>query len=83
MSRVIVIEMPDKYKATTRAVMTHIRAKYPDAGFLQSTTFQWWKDYCKSRFSVEQLPIFIDPDNKVGDFIKILSEPQSYEERTK
>ena len=82
MSRVIIIEMPDKYQATARAVMAHIRTKYPDAGILQSTTFQWWKDYEKSHFGVGQLPIFIDPD-KVDDFIKTLSEPQSYEERNK
>jgi hypothetical protein len=84
MSRVIIIEMPDKYQATAREVLTHIRTKYPDAGMLLSTTFQWWKEYRKSSFNIGQLPVFVNPDKvKVDELIEAIKNPQSYEERTK
>ena len=82
MSRVIVIEMPDKYQATTRAVMAHIRTKYPDAGMLQSSPFRWWNDLQKSSFTAGRLPLSMRTGSVTG-LVELLANPQSYEERTK
>jgi glutathionylspermidine synthase len=82
MSRVIVIEMPDKYQATTRAVMAHIWSKYPDAGLLLSATFQWWNDLQKSSFNVGRLPLAMRTGSVTG-LVELMKNPQSYEERTK
>lgn len=83
MSRVIIIEMPDKYQATAREVLKHIREKYPDAGLLQSSSFRWWKEYRKSSFNVGQLPVFVNPDSvKIEELFEAMTNPQSYEERT-
>jgi len=82
MSRVIVIEMPDKYRATTREVLAHIRTKYPDAGLLQSSPFRWWNDLQKSSFTVGKLPVLVRTGAVTG-LVELMTSPQSYEERNK
>jgi hypothetical protein len=74
--------MPDKCLATSRAVMAHIRTKYPDAGLLQSSPFRWWNDLQKSSFTAGRLPLAMRTGAVTG-LVELMTNPQSYEERTK
>jgi hypothetical protein len=83
MSRIIIIEMPDKYEANSRQVIKHVQEKWPAAGLLRSADFSWWKYICSKQTLPEILP-FCPTVSMIESVDKLIEEarnPKSYEER--
>jgi hypothetical protein len=81
MSRVLVIEVPDKYEVTSRTVLNIIREKYPDVHLLRSCGFQWWKDICAKNDDISIPFISSLPEEKVIQLIHSIKNTKSFEER--
>lgn len=83
MSRIIVIEIPDKYKTPSREIFQHLRKEYPDIELRLSAPFSWWRDICADRKLESILPVF--PNKKlidnIDDLIDKIRYPKSIEER--
>lgn len=83
MSRVIVIEIPDKYKTPSREIFLNLKKDYPDIELKLSAPFSWWQDVCADRKVESILPGF--PTKKlidnIDDFIDKIRYPKSIEER--
>lgn len=83
MSRIIVLEVPDKYEVSSRTITKLLQEKYPDVELRISAGFNWWKDICSKKTDIELLPMF--PSKRLIDNIEIYIEnmrnPKSIEER--
>lgn len=83
MSRIIILEVPDKYKLTGRDLLFYIHKTYPEIELKLSANFDWWKNMC-SNLSLENiLPLM--PSKKmidnVDEYITMRRYPKSIEER--
>ncbi len=83
MSRIFVIEVPDKYELTAKEFISHISEKYPDVELKISANFSWWKKISSILPLDGILPLMIDKKNlnNVDEFISSIRYPKSIEER--
>lgn len=83
MSKIIILEVPDKYNVSGRTICNIVRDIYPDVELRIHSNFDLWKKIC-IQYKLEQiLPLFPNKraiDN-IDELIESVKNPKSIEER--
>jgi hypothetical protein len=80
LSRIVILEVPDRYEITGKELLKIIRSDFPDIELRLSANFDWWKDICSKRKIMECLPLMIKKE-KITNILDIMKNPMSIEER--